>query len=205
VVLEHHIDLVLLQSDSPAPSSCLLEGSVAEEVFRSGVCACALIGSRVNTRSLNRGMSGPVVFATNLQEPRIATIRLASELAAVLGVSLECVHVLPRDLEAKGTVAHIIPEVMRRALIHGAVRHDILLSTESCRILYGSSVSIAIANYAKQRHASLLVLAVSRRVPYISHWSPGITARLIAAAPCPVVTRVVNDRGSGQWNHFWRE
>jgi len=188
VIAEHRVELALLGMRTPSASSRLVDGCTAEEVYRSGVCPCIVIGPALDVLPLHRPVPGPVIFATNLQEPRLATIRLAWELASSLGAKFECAHVLPEDLEATGRRIQIIPQIMRKALIEGARQHGIALGPGDCHILYGSSVSIALANFIKPRRASMLALAVSRRARYVTHLPPGITARVTAAARCAVAT-----------------
>lgn len=123
----------------------------------------------------------------------MATINLAAELAANLGVRLQCAYVLPKDVEAKGRVARIIPEIMRHALMEGARKHAIRIDAEDCHILYGNSVSASLAVFVEEQRASLLVLAVSKRSRLVSHPPAGITANLIAIAPCCIATHTVAD------------
>ncbi len=57
-----------------------------------------------------------------------------------------------------------------------------------CTVAYGVEVSTAIANYAREHRAKLIVLGVKRAAMAVSHMPAQVAYRLIAEAPCPVLT-----------------
>lgn len=58
----------------------------------------------------------------------------------------------------------------------------------SCNVIYNSEISHAIVDYAKDHKAAFIVLGVRHGPVLSSHLPPYLTYRMIATAPCPVLT-----------------
>jgi K+-sensing histidine kinase KdpD len=58
-----------------------------------------------------------------------------------------------------------------------------------CATAYGSEVSHAVVDYARRSHAGLIVLGVRQASMLASHIPEHIAYRIIAEAPCPVLTQ----------------
>jgi K+-sensing histidine kinase KdpD len=129
----------------------------------------------------------PIVFATDFHTSTIDAIRYAARLSQLTGAPLHCLHVLPRTLEAAGQ-SWIVPEIMSEALMQIATHSGLGLEAPTCATIYGSEISNAIVDYAKQRNARLIVLGVRQASMLATHLPEHIAYRIITEAPCPVLT-----------------
>jgi nucleotide-binding universal stress UspA family protein len=128
-----------------------------------------------------------MVFATDFELSTTHAIRLASFFSKVMGAPLHCLHVLPRRLEG-GDQSHIVSQIMTEALQHVATENGTSADRPVCAITYGSEISNAIVDYAKEHKAKLIVLGVRQSSMAASHIPAHIAFRVIAEAQCPVLT-----------------
>jgi nucleotide-binding universal stress UspA family protein len=195
VAREHECDLVVLGMESQTNELRLINGSIAEEVFRRLKCPTIVLGPRVPNMQSD-GHDGPTIFATSFQDRNMATIELASRVANLCGSALECVHVLPADRAESIRGCHLVPQIMRDALLEGARQNHIAVSPEQCHILYGRSVSGAVVRFAALQKARFIVLGAQQTGPVASHLLAGIVSSVIQGAPCPVLIDASPVRGS---------
>jgi hypothetical protein len=100
---------------------------------------------------------------------------------------LHCLHVLPRALEG-GSQSHAIPLIMTEALQQLALENGTVVDPPVCAISYGSEISNATVDYARQQKAKLIVLGVRQASMIASRIPAHIAFRIITEAPCPVLT-----------------
>jgi hypothetical protein len=96
--------------------------------------------------------------------------------------------VLPANLGAPTHERHVIPQILRDALLAGAKQNHVMVKPEQCHILYGRSVTDAVVQFATLRKACLIVLGVQQNGPVVSHLSEDIASSVTLFAPCPVLT-----------------
>jgi hypothetical protein len=188
VAQEYRCDLVILMMESQGNEFRIVRGCVTEEIFRRLRCPTVVLGPKVPRLPSAGPGDGPVIFATSFQDRNMAAIGLASRVANLCGSSLECAHVLPADMADTAKGCHIVPQIMRDALVAGAKQNHVWLRPEQCHILYGHSVSYAVARFAELRKARFLVLGVQQAGAPVSHLPVGITSSTILSATCPVLT-----------------
>jgi nucleotide-binding universal stress UspA family protein len=128
-----------------------------------------------------------VVFATDFHLKTTYAIRDAAFFYKATGSPLHCLHVLPRTLEG-GNRSHVIPQIMTEALQRVAIESGTTIDLPVCAITYGSEISNAVVEYAKQQKARLIVLGVRQASMVASHLPAHIAYRIITEAPCPVLT-----------------
>ncbi len=186
-IASHKPDLAIVGTNGLGGLERMIFGSTAEAVFRHASCPVMIIGPRVSVSKQNG--HGPVLFATDFHEPAMQAMRYASALAQAESLPLHCLHVLPysKENEAKDGV---LPSIMKEALRQVAKDAQIAQSESeiSFNIMYDSEISHAVVDYAKEHKASFIVLGVRRGPVLSSHLPPHLTYKMIATAPCPVLT-----------------
>jgi nucleotide-binding universal stress UspA family protein len=178
-------DLAVLGTHALHGVDRLVFGSTAESVLRQTQCPVLTVGPQAARCGLTAGC-GPVVFATDFHAETIHAIRYAAAFAKASGSALHCLHVLPRSLESESRA--IIPQILIDALEHVASTSDVLIDQPLCVTTFGSEVSYALVEYARQHKARMIVLGVRHASLLASHIPAHIAYRVITEAPCAVLT-----------------
>jgi nucleotide-binding universal stress UspA family protein len=181
------IDLAVLGTNALHGFERLVFGSTAETVLRKAPCPVLTVGPRVTSFAQNQEADGPIIFATDFDFTTMHAIRFAAFFANLTSSRLHCVHVLPRTLEA-GTQSEIVPTIMAEALQQLATESGLVIEPPICATTFGSEISYAVVDYAKQHNAKLIILGVRQASLLASHVPEHITYRIITEATCPVVT-----------------
>jgi nucleotide-binding universal stress UspA family protein len=189
------IDLAILGTSEPRGSKRLAFGPTAGAVMREASCPIMTVGPVAADLIKAHASRGPVVFATDFHSITRQAVRLAVSYCKSTGVQLHCLHVLPRTLQSTDG-DHTLPEILTYALKHLVATSAVGINTPVCSVTYGSEVSNAIVDYARQQQASVIFLGV-RRASVLPPDDPfPIVFRVITEAPCPVVT-IICDTKSG--------
>ena len=181
------IDLAILGTNALHGFERLVFGSTAEAVLRKALCPVLTVGPQASDASKAAQLDSPVVFATDFHLTTTDAIRYAATFCKATRSPLHCLNVLPRTLDG-GARSHIIPQIMAEALQHVATERGIAIDPPVCAITYGSEISNAVVEYAKQQKARLIVLGVRQASMMASHFPAHIAYRIITEAPCPVLT-----------------
>jgi nucleotide-binding universal stress UspA family protein len=180
-------DLVVLGTSALHGFERLVFGSTAEAILREAPCPVLTVGPQVSELAMANQLEGPVIFATDFHRMTTPAIRYAEPFCMASKSPLHCLHVLPRALESKSP-NKIVPMIMTEALHHVATESGTTVSSPICAVTYGSEISNAVVEYAKQHKAKLILLGVRRGSMLASHVPSHITYRIITEAPCPVLT-----------------
>ena len=181
------IDLAILGTNALHGFERLVFGSTAETVLRKSPCPVLTVGPRVTGCVKDGQSNGPVIFATDFDFTTMHAIRFAACFSNLLQSPLHCVHVLPRTLEA-GSKCEIVPSIMAEALQQLATESGVVIEPPTCATIFGSEISYAVVDYARQHNAKLIVLGVRQASLLASHVPEHITYRIITEANCPVLT-----------------
>jgi nucleotide-binding universal stress UspA family protein len=187
IITSREPDLIVLGTNAPHGFERLVFGSTAEAVLRRASCPVLTVGPQAAGSAKTAGAEGPVVFATDFHLTTTDAIRYAASFCKMMESPLHCLHVLPRTL-AGGVRGHIIPEIMTEALQHVANESGTVINPPVCAVAYGTEISNAVVDYARQQKARLIVLGVRRASMMASHVPAHIAYRIITEAPCPVLT-----------------
>jgi nucleotide-binding universal stress UspA family protein len=182
-----NIDLVVLGTSALHGFERLVFGSTAEVILREAPCPVLTVGPQVSESAMTSQLEGPVVFATDFHRITSHAIRYAEPFCTASKSPLHYLHVLPRSLESNSP-NKIVPMIMTEALHHVAAESGTTIQSPICAVTYGSEISNAVVEYAKQQKAKLIVLGVRRASMLASHVPAHITYRIITEAPCPVLT-----------------
>jgi nucleotide-binding universal stress UspA family protein len=184
---EEQIDLTILGTSEPRGSKRGAFGPTAEQVMRQSTCPIMTVGPVAADLVPAHVPSGPVVFATDFHSVTRQTIHQAISYCKSTELQLHCLHVLPRTLQsAHGD--HTLPEILTSALRHLIATSTVQIEKPICRVTYGSEISNAVVDYARQQEASLILLGVRRDSIFSPDDPLPIVFRIITEAPCPVVT-----------------
>jgi nucleotide-binding universal stress UspA family protein len=186
-ITSNAIDLAILGTNAPHGFERLVFGSTAEVVLRKASCPVLTVGPQASNAPKAGQTKSPVVFATDFHLTTSHAICYASAICKATGSPLHCLHVLPRTLEG-GSRRHITLQIMTEALKHVANESGIAIDPPVCAIRYGSEISNAVIDYARQQKAKLIVLGVRQASMVTSHVPAHIAYRIIAEASCPVLT-----------------
>jgi nucleotide-binding universal stress UspA family protein len=191
------IDLAILGTSALHGFERLVFGSTAESVLRKATCPVMTVGPQVvNPVGAFSTPQGPIVFATDFHASTIGAIRYAARISQLTTAPLHCLHVLPRTLEATGE-SQIVPGIMSEGLKQIARESGMVLDTPICATTYGSEISYAVVDYAKQQKARLIVLGVRQASLLASRLPEHIAYRIITEAPCPVLTMAFGSETHG--------
>jgi nucleotide-binding universal stress UspA family protein len=181
------IDIVVLGTNAPHGYERLVFGSTAETILREAPCPVLTVGPQVSDPAKAGQFAGPVVFATDFDRTTTHAIHYAASFCKTTQSPLHCLNVLPRTLEA-GSRSQIIPMIMTEALHHVATESGTTVDSPTCAVTYGSEISNAVVEYAKQHKARLIVLGIRQASIVASHLPAHIAYRIITESPCPVLT-----------------
>jgi nucleotide-binding universal stress UspA family protein len=187
VIASRSIDLTVLGTNALHGFERLVFGSTAEAVLRKSQCPVLTVGPRVLNCATGALPDGPIIFATDFDFTTMQAIRYAACFANLSGSQLHCLHVLPRTLEA-GTQCEIVPSIMSEALQQLAAESGVVIAPPACATTFGSEISYAVVDYAREHNAKLIVLGVRQASLLASHVPEHITYRIITEANCPVLT-----------------
>lgn len=186
-IAKRSIDLAVLGTNALHGFERLVFGSTAEAVLRKSPCPVLTVGPRVAQCTQGAQADGPIIFATDFDFNTIHAIRYAARVAKMEGSPLHCLHVLPRTLEA-GSQTEIVPSIMAEALQQLAAESGVVIDPPTCATTFGSEISYAVVDYAREHKAKMIVLGVRRASLLASHVPEHITYRIITEANCPVLT-----------------
>jgi nucleotide-binding universal stress UspA family protein len=187
IIVSKKIDLAVLGTNALHGFERLIFGSTAEAVLRKASCPVLTTGPQVSDTAGGAQVDGPVIFATDFDLTTTEAIRYAAFFCKVMRAPLHCLHVLPRTVES-GSRCHVVPQIMTDALHQVATESEAIINLPVCAITYGSEISNAVVDYAKQHKAKLIVLGVRQASMGGSHIPAHIAFRVITEAPCPVLT-----------------
>ena len=156
-------------------------------MLRKAPCPVLTVGPRATNSEKALQSVGPVVFATDFHFTTIHAIRYAACFSQSTASPLHCLHVVPRTLEAC-IQCQVVPIIMSEALQQLANESGVVVEAPICATTYGSEVSYAVVDYAREQKAKLIVLGVRKASLEDSHAPLHIAYRIITEASCPVLT-----------------
>jgi nucleotide-binding universal stress UspA family protein len=203
---EKEIDLAVLGTNALHGFERLVFGSTAETVLRKATCPVLTVGPRVAgcPKDGQSHADGPIVFATDFDFTTMHAMRYAACFANLIAAPLHCLHVLPRTLEA-GSQSEIVPAIMAEALQQLATESGVVIEPPTCATTFGSEISYAVVDYARQMNARMIVLGVRQASLLASHVPEHITYRVITEASCPVLTMAFESHLHAPHNALRRE
>jgi nucleotide-binding universal stress UspA family protein len=185
-IQHRQIDLAIIGTNALHGFERTIFGSTAEEVLRQASCPVLTVGPQA-AQVERSSFEGPIVFATDFHRTTKDAIRYAASLCERTKSHLHCLHILPRTVQT-GSQSAMIPHIMTEALRQMASESHCTIDNPEYAIGYGSEISNAVVDYARQHKAGLIVLGVRQASMVAAHAPAHIAFRIITEAPCPVLT-----------------
>ena len=191
IIQDAKIDLVVLGTHGRTGARKLLLGSVAEEMFRRLPVPVLTIGPDVRTRAHNDARFRRVLFATDFSPHSLAAWPYAVSLAQENQARLVLLHVVPEEKISEAAVLGEIPKGSPLSRLNALLpkEADLWCRPESV-VEYGDAAT-RILEEARNRGADLIVLGVrdvSGHLGAATHLGRATAHRVVAHAPCPVLT-----------------
>jgi nucleotide-binding universal stress UspA family protein len=184
IVERNQIDLLVLASHGRHGIPRLLMGSVAEDVFRNVSCPVLTVGPDVKACSGDEFQIKKVLLATHFDANSSAPA-YAGWLSNEFQAELTVLHVADERQEVS-VAAKTDMENRLRSVVPEAAG----LGREPAFILAYGAPAATILDVARSSHPDLIVLGARHPEPakINSHLPWATAARVIAEAPCPVLT-----------------
>jgi nucleotide-binding universal stress UspA family protein len=163
----------------------LLQGSVAEEVFRQASCPVLIVPPSAGEQS---GIPvRTILYPTSFSENSLRAVPSVFSLARIHRARLILLHVLPEStIHSQDDIARLRAtgeERLRQLLpAKDSLAQEPLLDVE-----FGP-VEERIIRIAVENHADLIVLGIATASATAAHLAEGLTYKVVGAAPCPVLT-----------------
>jgi nucleotide-binding universal stress UspA family protein len=179
-IKEYQVDLIVLGTHGRKGMERLLLGSDAEALLRHAQCPVISIGPGVEeTKTWHLR---EVICATTLEPHSAEVVAYAQKLALQHGAGLILLHV--KDVVNETDVDWVSFE----DAFHYYALENLGKSSWLRTRLSSAAPGISIVDLAKQRGSDLIVMGARPASSMATHLPPGIAAKVLLAAPCPVMT-----------------
>ena len=186
------IDLIVVGTHGRTGADKLLLGSVAEEIFRRSPVPVLTVGPCVRSDAHRGGRFRRVLFATDLTAESLARAPCAVSLAQKHQAHLLLLLVMPKpehpSADDNKRLAVCTAEAMQR--LYEIVPYDAKSELSSEAVVEYGEPAERILEITKQREVDLVVLGVreARHIGAATHLEGAIAHKVVAHAPCPVLT-----------------
>jgi nucleotide-binding universal stress UspA family protein len=191
-IQDRDIDLIVAGTHGRTGADKLLLGSVAEEIFRRSPVPVLTIGPGVRGDAHNAARFHRLLFATDLTPESLAGAPYAVSLAVENKSRLLMLLVMPKPAHSSAVDTRLrqtsAAEAMHR--LHDVVPKDAKLEFPAEVIVDYGEPAERIVEIAKKCGADLIVLGVrkSAHLGAATHLERAVAHKVVAHAPCPVLT-----------------
>ncbi|MFY9682599.1 MAG: universal stress protein [Candidatus Sulfotelmatobacter sp.] len=197
IVTENKIDLIVVGTHGRTRLGRLLLGSVAEDILRHAPCPVLTVGPKICGRARLPEFHGKggelapielelqqILYATNFAPASLAAAPVAIALAEQFEAPLTLMHVIEKygNLEERPGP---IEEGVRR--LQELLPKDAALAYTPEVLMEFGSAPDCIVSAAVERESDLIVLG-ARRSDFTTHLPWTTVHKVVAQAPCPVLT-----------------
>jgi nucleotide-binding universal stress UspA family protein len=189
IIRAKDIDLIIVGTRGRSGLERVLLGSVAEEILRHAPCPVLTIGPHVKTWSNEYAQMREILYATDLNADLPKATPFAVSLAQENQAHLVLLNVIedpkPGELVNQAQVGDF-----RKRRLEELVPQEAGLWCEPTVIIEEGPAPEKILDVAKRRHTDIIVLGVrpTKGIMAATHLAKGTAYRVIAEAPCPVLT-----------------
>jgi len=163
----------------------LLQGSVAEEVFRQASCPVLIVPPCADEES---GLPlRTILYPTSFSENSLRAAPYAFSLARTLKARLVLLHVMPAEaVQSQDDIARLRAsgEERLRELFPAKAQ----FTKEPLLYVGFGPVEEKIVGIAIENKADLIVLATATATVSATHLAEGVVYKVVGEAPCPVLT-----------------
>ncbi len=180
-IKQYKVDLIVLGTHGKTGLERLLFGSDAEALLRHAHCPVISIGPGVPSLEGRTWQIREVLCTTTLQPRSAEVVAYAQKLAAQQGAELVLLH-----------VKEGVEETVDWISFEEAFRYDPPEGPQESSWLRTRLASMApgvnIVDLARQRGSDLIVMGARSAGSMATHLAPGVAAKVLLGAPCPVMT-----------------
>ena len=179
VVSRNKIDLLVAGTHGRSGLSRMIQGSVAEELFRNISCPVLSVGPEAKGCASSEFKVRRILLATDL-DPHSTAPQYAGWLANKFDASLSVVHVWNGDQRSAGSVTSTLRSNFEEAGFAYPPEFIFRQGAPAAEIL----------KIARSMCPDILVMGARHPDParIVSHWPWDTVASVLAEAPCPVLT-----------------
>lgn len=193
-----NVDLLVLGTKSRSRLGKLLLGSVAEQVLRSVPVPVLTVGPEAHSRAAAGEQRRTVLHATTLRETSRRSATLACELARSGNARLVLLHVLSA-FDAGKTDASELQRCTERELRRLIPDEVFCACSAETQVAVGNPAIEILAEAVNQK-ADVIVLGASKPSTLQKLAKDGTIYRVLAHAPCPVLTILEEESGMEEKN-----
>jgi nucleotide-binding universal stress UspA family protein len=185
-IAEHGIDLIVVGTHGRKGVQRLLLGSTSEVVLHNATCPVLTIGPHVEAPRIFSLRLDNILFAAALAARSKPAIEYAVALAAERQAQLRLLHVLPEDSRNypdRTRVLRFAMDEMQRLLPANA--------SSCCKAelaVDAGDPAERIVQHARDEKTDLIVMGLAGNSDFRVKGSSGMTYRVAAVAPCPVLS-----------------
>ena len=179
-------DLIVMGTHGLLKVDRFILGSMAEAVLRNTSRPVLTVGPKVAHRPHYEIRFKNILLATELPPGSDRAPRYAFSLAQEHQAHITLVHVLAPNTYLDAHVYRAMDEFKKE--LEELVPADARAWCEpECVVEYGQAAD-AILSFANDRSVDLIVMGATRAPVLLSHFRAGVAYKVIANAPCPVLT-----------------
>ena len=182
-VKQHKVDLIVLGTHGKKGLERLLLGSDAEAVLRHVGCPVLSVGPAAANPKDKTWQIREVICPTTLETRSAAVVAYAQKLAATYEAELVLFHV-----KSSSEPEDDVDWVSFEDAVHFYLPEDLTPRSWLRTRLATASPGTSIVDLAKQRHSDLIVMGANPASAAATHLARGTAAKVLAEAPCPVMT-----------------
>ena len=183
---EHGIDLVVIGTHGHRGLQRFLMGSTAEAIFRTANCPVLTVGPHVSIKPYDESRIDNILFATDLTRESEYAVSYALSFAHERRAHITFLHVLPEEVRHNTDHSRIVTfcqEELKKLIPEDAE----LWCEPEFRVGEGFPAE-EIVSFAETELPDLIVLGLPKHKDFSTHFQTGVTYKVIASAPCPVLT-----------------
>lgn len=183
---ENGIDLVVIGTHARHGLSRLLMGSTAEFIFRNAPCPVLTVGPHVAFRPFQGFMAEKVLFPTDLGSHAEFASTYALSFAKETNGEVIFMHVISLDKTFQVDRTGMVDEAKEK--VAALIPSDAKEWSNPEMIVEIGDPATEILGYAEKERPDLIVLGLPREKKFSTHFASGVTYKVVAGAPCPVLT-----------------
>jgi nucleotide-binding universal stress UspA family protein len=187
-VRDRDIDLLVLASHGVTGLERIFVGSVGEEVFRTVPCPVMTIGPSILSQPEGAARFARVLFATDLTPSSMAAIPYLGSLAENCGSTISVLHLADPAIQSPSERQRIRERIEKE--LRGLLPDEVKARVDHVIVEFGP-VAATVVEFALANRADVIVLGVKSGGSLTrgaTHLPWAIAHRIIADAPCPVLT-----------------
>ena len=183
---ENGIDLVVIGTHGRRGVGRLVLGSTAEYIFRNSPCPVLTVGPHVAFRPFSGFMAEKILFPTDLGSHAEFASTYALSFAKETHGEVTFIHVVTLDKSFQVDRTGMLEKAQKQ--LAGLVPSDAGAWCKTELIVEIGDPATEILGYAGKERPDLIVLGLPRKKEFSTHFASGVTYKVIAGAPCPVLT-----------------